>query len=88
MFVNGMDQLHADLAEAEQRKKTFAPFQVNAELMAKAPKDSRFLHCLPAKRGLEVTDDVMESPQSAVFPQAENRMHLAKGLFHWLLVES
>lgn len=74
-------------AEADQRKKTFAPYQVNSALLSKAPKDCRFLHCLPAKRGLEVTDDVMESPQSAVFQQAENRMHLAKGLFHWLLVD-
>ena len=53
--------------------------------MAAAPKAARFMHDLPAKRGLEVTDDVMDGPQSIVFQQAENRMHLAKGLLVWLL---
>ena len=72
-------------AQAEERRKVFAPFQVNAKLMAKAPKAARFMHDLPAKRGLEVTDDVMDGPQSIVFQQAENRMHLAKGLLVWLL---
>jgi ornithine carbamoyltransferase len=55
--------------------------------MAAAPKSARFMHDLPAKRGLEVTDDVMDGPQSIVFQQAENRMHLAKGLLVWLLGE-
>jgi ornithine carbamoyltransferase len=73
--------------QARDRQQAFARFQVNRELLAAAPPDCRFLHCLPAKRGLEVTDDVIESSQSAVFQQAENRMHLAKGLFHWLLVK-
>jgi ornithine carbamoyltransferase len=72
-------------AEAEKRKKAFAPYQINGKVLAAAPSDCRFMHCLPAKRGLEVTDDVMDSPQSVVFQQAENRMHLAKGLFDWLL---
>jgi ornithine carbamoyltransferase len=72
-------------AQAEARHKVFAPFQVNAALMAAAPKSARFMHDLPAKRGLEVTDDVMDGPQSIVFRQAENRMHLAKGLLVWLL---
>ncbi|MCL4107070.1 UNVERIFIED_CONTAM: hypothetical protein GTU68_050301 [Idotea baltica] len=71
--------------EAERRKKAFADFQVNAELMAVAPATAKFMHDLPAKRGLEVTDDVMDGPQSIVFQQAENRMHLARGLFAWLL---
>ncbi|HVW03240.1 MAG TPA: ornithine carbamoyltransferase, partial [Planctomycetaceae bacterium] len=66
-------------AEAEKRKKIFAPYQVNAELMAAAPKHAKFLHCLPARRGMEVTDEVMDGPQSAVFEQAENRLHSAKG---------
>jgi ornithine carbamoyltransferase len=71
--------------EAERRKAAFADFQVNAELMAAAPAATRFMHDLPAKRGLEVTDDVMDSDQSVVYQQAENRMHLARGLFAWLL---
>lgn len=71
--------------EAERRKKAFAGFQVNADLMQHAPKDARFMHDLPAKRGLEVTDDVMDANYSIVFQQAENRMHLARGLFAWLL---
>ena len=71
--------------EAERRRKAFADYQVNAELMNAAPKSARFMHDLPAKRGLEVTDDVMDGSQSIVFQQAENRMHLARGLFAWLL---
>ena len=72
-------------SQAEERRKIFTPYQVNARLMAKAPKTARFMHDLPAKRGLEVTDEVMDGPQSVVFQQAENRMHLAKGLLVWLL---
>lgn len=71
--------------DAERRKNAFASFQVNEALMAAAPKSAKFMHDLPAKRGLEVTDDVMDGNQSIVFQQAENRMHLAKGLFVWLL---
>lgn len=72
-------------SQAEERRKVFAPYQVNAQLMARAPKSARFMHDLPARRGLEVTDDVMDGEQSIVFRQAENRMHLAKGLLVWLL---
>ena len=71
--------------EAERRKKAFADFQVNGDLMSKAPATAKFMHDLPAKRGLEVTDEVIDGPQSIVFQQAENRMHLARGLFAWLL---
>lgn len=71
--------------EHEKRKAVFAPYQVNAKLMAAAPRSARFMHCLPAKRGMEVTDDVMDGAQSIVFEQAENRMHIAKGLLVWLL---
>lgn len=71
--------------EAERRKQAFAAYQVNTELMQSAPAAVRFMHDLPAKRGLEVTDDVMDGPQSIVYQQAENRMHLARGLFAWLL---
>ena len=72
-------------AEAENRRRTFAPFQVNAGLMSAASKDAIFLHCLPAKRGQEVTDAVIESPQSLVFEQAENRLHAQKALLLMLL---
>ncbi len=71
--------------DAVRRMKAFADFQVNEELMQAAPKEARFMHDLPAKRGLEVTDAVMDGTQSIVFQQAENRMHLARGLFAWIL---
>jgi len=74
-------------SQAKAREEVFASYQVNGALMAAAPKTARFMHDLPAKRGLEVTDEVMDGPQSIVFQQAENRMHLAKGLLVWLLGE-
>lgn len=75
-------------AEESQRRQVFGPFQVNAKLMKLAPKTARFMHCLPAKRGLEVTDDIIDGSQSIAFMQAENRMHLAKGLILWVLEKS
>ena len=72
-------------SEAAERLKTFAPFQVDANLMSAASREAIFLHCLPAKRGQEVTDAVIESPQSAVFDQAENRLHAQKALLLMLL---
>lgn len=75
-------------AEADARKQAFAGFQVNAALMANAPAGCKFLHDLPARRGLEVTDEVMDGPHSIVFQQAENRLHLAKGLLCWLLLDA
>jgi ornithine carbamoyltransferase len=71
--------------EAEQRQKAFGCFQVNEALMSLAPSACRFMHDLPARRGLEVTDPVMDGSQSIVFQQAENRMHLAKGLLTWII---
>lgn len=71
--------------EEAERKRIFAPFQINAELMSQAAPNAIFLHCLPAKRGLEVTDEVMDSPQSRIVQQAENRMHVQKGLLVWLI---
>ncbi|MBA4032240.1 MAG: ornithine carbamoyltransferase [Planctomyces sp.] len=71
--------------EAEDRQRVFSPFQVNEALLKLAPKTARFMHCLPAKRGKEVTDEVIDGPQSIVFQQAENRMHLAKALILWVL---
>lgn len=71
--------------EADRRQKAFKAFQVNEKLMRHAPADVRFMHDLPAKRGLEVTDEVIDGSRSIVFRQAENRMHLARGLFAWIL---
>ena len=70
------------------RAEAFRPFQVNAQLMAAAPADACFLHCLPARRGEEVTDDVIDGAQSQVIQQAANRMHAQKGLLVWLLNEA
>ncbi|MDO4585953.1 MAG: ornithine carbamoyltransferase [Planctomycetia bacterium] len=74
--------------EEEERKRAFVNYQVNQKLMQIAGKDAIFLHCLPARRGLEVTDDVMDSGQSRIIEQAANRMHAQKGLLIWLLNEA
>jgi ornithine carbamoyltransferase len=66
--------------EQAQRRERFAPYQVNENMMSMARPDAVFMHCLPAKRGEEVTDEVMESSQSIVFEQAENRLHAQKAL--------
>jgi ornithine carbamoyltransferase len=70
--------------ERQQRLRAFAPYQVNAALMAHCP-DAVFMHCLPARRGEEVTDEVIDGPASVVLAQAANRMHVQKGLIAWLL---
>ncbi len=72
-------------AEAAAREKIFAPFQVNDALMGLASPDAVFLHCLPAHRGSEVTDAVIDSPRSIVFDQAENRLHVQKAILLMLL---
>ena len=74
-------------SEKSAREAAFAGYQVNGELLSLAPEGCRFMHDLPARRGLEVSDEVMDGPSSVVFEQAENRMHLAKGLLVWLLGE-
>lgn len=71
--------------EKEERAEIFAPFQVNKELMAKGKSDAFFMHCLPAHRGEEVTDDVIDSSQSIVYDQAENRLHIQKAIMLLLL---
>jgi ornithine carbamoyltransferase len=71
--------------EANQRRSLFQPWQVNEGLMSRARPDAVFMHCLPAHRGDEVTDAVIESPQSVVFDQAENRLHAQKALLLMLL---
>ncbi len=85
--VAGADVVYTDVwasmgleGEAEKRSKVFRPFQVNAQLFRKAKRDAIFLHCLPAHRGDEVTNDVIDSPRSVVFQQAENRLHAQKAI--------
>ncbi|MBV9085410.1 MAG: ornithine carbamoyltransferase [Acidobacteriaceae bacterium] len=72
-------------SEAVERIELFSRYQVNEALLSQAGKDAVFMHCLPAKRGLEVTDGVIESPQSVAFEQAENRLHVQKALLLTLL---
>ncbi len=71
--------------QRDQRLRDFQPFQVNGAIMGKAPKDSIVMHCLPAHRGEEITDEVIEHPRSAIFDQAENRLHTQKALLYLLL---
>lgn len=71
--------------EKQQRIADFEGFHVNSELMSKAPSDALVLHCLPAYRGLEITDEVMESENSVIFDQAENRLHFQRALLKYLM---
>lgn len=71
--------------EAAVRQEAFWPYQVNAELMRLAAPEAIMLHCLPAHRGEEITGEILEGPQSAVWDQAENRLHFQKALLEWLL---
>jgi ornithine carbamoyltransferase len=71
--------------ETEKRKKIFKPYQVNSALMQKADKSALVMHCLPAHRGDEITDEVIDSPKSIVFDEAENRMHVQKAIIAGLL---
>ncbi len=72
-------------AEAENRKSIFMPYQVNADLLRKAPADVIVMHCLPAHRGEEITDEVLEGPASVVWDQAENKMHIHKAILEALM---
>jgi ornithine carbamoyltransferase len=90
--VQGADAVYTDVwasmgqeQEAASRARIFQPFQVNRALMNAATPGAVFMHCLPAHRGIEVTDDVMDSPASAVFDQAENRLHAQKALLAMLM---
>jgi ornithine carbamoyltransferase len=88
----GADVLYTDVwvsmgqeKEEKQKKKKFKAYQLNSKIVSYAKKDAIILHCLPAHRGEEITDDVIDSPQSAVFDQAENRLHVQKALLEFLL---
>jgi ornithine carbamoyltransferase len=90
--VSGADAVYTDTwtsmgheREAEKRKLALGPYQVNDELMARAAPHAVFMHCLPAHRGEEVADAIIDSPQSIVFDQAENRMHVQKAILLLLL---
>ncbi|MFQ5664418.1 MAG: ornithine carbamoyltransferase [Terriglobia bacterium] len=90
--VTGADAVYTDVwasmgqeTEAERRQRVFAPYQVNPALLARAAPQVLFMHCLPAHRGEEVTDAVIDSPQSIVYDQAENRLHVQKAILLMLL---
>jgi len=92
LAVQGADAVYTDVwtsmgkeEEAEVRRSVFEPFRVDAALMRRAKPDALFMHCLPAHRGEEVTDEVIDAPCSVVFDQAENRLHLQKALLVLLL---
>lgn len=77
--------MHDSQSSRERRHNMLRPYQVNADLMAAAPGDSLFMHCLPAHRDEEVTSDVMDGPNSVVFDEAENRLHAQKAIMRWCL---
>lgn len=89
--VTGADVVSTDawvsmgMADSEKRIDELSPYQLNGELLAHAADDAIVLHCLPAHRGEEITDEVMDGPQSRVFDQAENRLHAQKALLAWLV---
>jgi ornithine carbamoyltransferase len=88
--VSGADVVVTDTwismgqAHAEAKLAAMTPFQVNPALMARAKVDALFLHCLPAHRGEEVTDAVIDGPQSVVWDEAENRVHAQKSVLRWV----
>ena len=71
--------------DGKDRRAPFRPYQINSDLLAVADPDAIVLHCLPAHRGDEITDDVIDGPASAVLDEAENRLHAQKALLIWLL---
>ncbi|NLI97779.1 ornithine carbamoyltransferase [bacterium] len=93
--VKGADVVYTDVwasmgqeDEAAARKKIFAPYQVNAELLKLAKSDALVEHCLPAHRGDEITDDVLDGPHSVVLDEAENRLHIQKAILYKLLARN
>ncbi len=93
--VAGADMVYTDVwasmgqeDEVESRKAVFEPYRVDSALLALARPGAIFLHCLPARRGEEVTDEVLDGPSSLVVPQAANRLHFQKALLAWLLIDN
>ncbi|HEX5403652.1 MAG TPA: ornithine carbamoyltransferase [Pseudonocardiaceae bacterium] len=93
--VDGADVLVTDAwtsmgqeTDGKDRVSPFRPFQVNAELLARAAPNAIVLHCLPAHRGFEITDEVLDGPASVVWDEAENRLHAQKALLAWLVAQS
>jgi len=89
--ISGANVLYTDVwtsmgqeDEREEREKRFRGFQLNGKALRLAQKDAVVMHCLPAHRGEEITADVLDGPQSIVLDQAENRMHVQKGILGWL----
>jgi ornithine carbamoyltransferase len=89
--LTGADVVYTDVwtsmgqeEEAEERRRIFRPFQVNAAALRLAKRDAVVMHCLPAHRGEEITGDVIDGPQSIVLDEAENRLHVQKGILVWL----
>jgi ornithine carbamoyltransferase len=90
--VRDVDAVYTDVwtsmgqeKESAIRREAFSPYQVNADVMTLAKPDALVMHCLPAHRGEEITEEVLDSPQSVVFEQAENRLHVQKAVMVWLL---
>ena len=90
--LRGADAVYTDVwasmgmeAETEKRARDFVDYQVNSAVLKLAKPDAIFLHCLPAHRGSEVTDEVMDGPQSVVFDEAENRLHAQKAVLALLM---
>ena len=77
--------MHDGAETRERRHNLLAPYQVNDHLMKNAGDQALFMHCLPAHRGEEVTDEVMDGPQSVIFDEAENRLHAQKAIMRWCL---
>jgi len=91
MAITDADIIYTDVwtsmgqeKEAEKRRKIFRPFQLNSDLLKSAQRAYLVMHCMPAHRGEEITDDIMDGPASIVFDQAENRLHIQKGIMVWL----
>jgi ornithine carbamoyltransferase len=89
--VTGADIVYTDVwasmgqeEETEKRKKIFAQFQLNSDLLKNAKDDHLIMHCLPAHRGEEITDEIIDGPNSIVFDEAENRLHIQKSIMVWL----
>ena len=72
-------------SEAAEREKIFAPYQINRKLVSRAKKGALVLHCLPAYRGKEITDEILEERAKDIFDQAENRLHTQKGILQWIV---